>query len=120
MKDKMKQAGKSKFYLLLHILLAVYSLTGVCSKLASEQEFMSPLFILFYGLVIANLGLYAFFWQQLLKHLNLTTAFCNKAITILWGILWGVLFFGETVQWNMILGGAIVIIGVIMVVSSDG
>lgn len=112
--------GKGKFYLLLHALLAVHSLTGVCSKMASRQEFLSPKFILFYALVIANLGIYAIVWQQLLKHLNLTTAFCNKAVTILWGILWGVLFFQEAIHWTMLLGGVIVIIGVIMVVKSDG
>lgn len=108
-----------KFYVILHILLFVNSFGGVCSKMASKQEFLSLNFILFYGGVIAILGIYAIVWQQILKHIPLTTAFCNKAVSIIWGIMWGFLIFKETVKWNMILGAVIVIAGVIIVVMSD-
>lgn len=108
-----------KYLVYLHILLAVYSLSGVCSKMASQNEFLSFRFIFWYGLVILNLGLYAIVWQQIIKHLPLTTAYANKAITIVWGILWGVIFFQEQIKWNMIVGAIIVIAGVIVVVKSD-
>jgi drug/metabolite transporter (DMT)-like permease len=65
------------------------------------------------------LFVYAVVWQQLLKHLNLTTAFCNKAVNIIWGLLWGFIIFKESISWNMILGAVIVIVGVITVVKSD-
>ena len=68
---------------------------------------------------ILALGIYAIVWQQLLKHISLTTAFCNKAVTIIWGMLWGVLIFSETITWNMIVGAVIVIAGVVMVVKAD-
>lgn len=103
----------------LHILLAIYSLGGICSKLAGQYDFMSFWFIFFYGLVILNLGVYAIVWQQIIKHMPLTTAYSNKAVTIAWGILWGFVFFNEQIKWNMIVGAIIVVAGVCLVVKSD-
>ena len=53
-------------------------------------------------------------------HLCNCMAADNKAIEIAWGILWGFVFFGEQIKWNMIIGALIVIVGVIVVVKSDG
>lgn len=114
-----KKISNAKYYIFLHILLMIYSLSGVCSKIASSNEFLSIEFCFFYGLIILNLMLFAIVWQQIIKHLPLTTAFCNKAVNIVWGILWGLFFFGESVSWHMILGAVIVMIGVIIVVMSD-
>ncbi|MGN0515833.1 MAG: EamA family transporter [Eubacterium sp.] len=87
--------------------------------MASTQPFLSLRFCLCYGGMIAILGVYAIAWQQIIKHMPLTTAFCNKAVSIVWGILWGVLIFKEAIKWNMILGAVIVIVGVIIVVTAD-
>ena len=106
-------------YFALHILLIVFSLSGVCAKMASQQDFLSFWFVFWYGLVILDLGIYAIVWQQIIKHLPLNTAYANKAVTIAWGILWGTLFFQETIKWNMIVGALIVIVGVIVVVRAD-
>ena len=110
---------KVGYIILLNILLAIYSLGGICSKFAAQQEFLSFWFIFFYGLVILNLGIYAIVWQQIIKHLPLNTAYANKAVTIVWGILWGFIFFQEQIKWNMLLGAAIVIVGVVLVVRAD-
>lgn len=115
----MKLNKKYVFFLLLHIELLLFSLGGICSKFASQHEFLSFWFIFFYGLVILNLGVYAIVWQQIIKELPLNTAYSNKAITIVWGILWGFVFFQEQIKWNMLLGAAIVILGVIVVVRAD-
>lgn len=111
--------SRIKSFIALHIELLLFSLGGICSKLAGQHEFLSSWFILFYGLVILNLGIYAIVWQQIIKKLPLNTAYSNKAVTIAWGILWGFLFFHETIEWNMILGAAIVIAGVVIVVRAD-
>lgn len=108
-----------KYLLLLHVLLAVYSLSGICSKMAAQNQFLSFWWIFWYALVLLNLGVYAIVWQQIIKHLPLTTAYANKAIGIVWGILWGILIFHEQLKWNMIVGAIIVIIGVVVVVKSD-
>lgn len=111
--------SKINYLIVLHIELLLFSLGGICSKLAGQHKFLSFWFIFFYGLVILNLGIYAIVWQQIIKKLPLNTAYSNKAVTIAWGMLWGFLFFHETIKWNMILGAAIVIIGVIIVVRAD-
>ena len=94
-------------------------MSGICAKKAANTDFLSFWFVFWYALEIIDLGLYAVVWQQIIKHLPLNTAYANKAVTIAWGILWGALFFQETVKWNMIVGALIVIIGVIVVVRAD-
>ena len=98
----------------LHVLLLVYSLSGVFSKSAAAQPFMSWQLIALYAGMIVILGIYAIGWQQILKRLPLTVAFANKAITIVWGIVWGVVLFGETITWQMVVGGMIVVAGVVL------
>ena len=97
----------------------VYSLGGILSKFASKESLFSFKFCLFYSGIILILGIYAIVWQQILKHIQLTTAFCNKAVTIVWGIIWGALIFKEQIKINMIIGAVIVIVGVIIVVKAD-
>lgn len=60
-----------------------------------------------------------FFWQQILKRVTLTAAFLNKSVTIIWGMLFGVIVFDENVNANMILGAAIVLLGVGLVVTDQ-
>jgi drug/metabolite transporter (DMT)-like permease len=98
----------------------MYSLGGICSKFAGQAEFLSLQFIVLYGLVLLNLFVYAIFWQQILKRLPLVTAYSNKAVTVIWGILWGFLFFGEPVTWKKLAGSLIIIAGVYFVVSDQG
>ncbi len=119
MKTRNMMSNKLKYYIALHVELLLFSLGGVCTKLAGQNKFLSFWFIFFYGLVILNLGVYAIVWQQIIKKLPLNTAYSNKAITIVWGILWGLVFFREQIKWNMLLGAAIVILGVIVVVRAD-
>ena len=109
----MKKINK---YVWLHLLLFLFSFCGVFSKLAAQNGFLSLKFCIFYGISILILGIYAIFWQQILKKFSLTTAFFNKAVTIIWGMLWGTLFFKETITINMIIGTIIVLIGVGLVV----
>lgn len=111
--------GKAKPYLLLHAGLFIFSLGAVFSKFAGRHAFLSSGFLLFYGLMLGTVGLYALLWQQVLKRLPLMTAFSNKAVVVIWGILWGVLLFGETLSLTKILGAILVIAGVIVMVNSD-
>lgn len=110
---------KVKYYIILHIVFAVYSFMGIASKLASGQPFLSSKFIMYYGIVISTLFVYALVWQQLLKKLPLVTAYANKAVTVIWGIVWGFIFFGEKITVFKVLGAVIIVIGVYFVVTSD-
>lgn len=108
-----------KTYVLLNILLMVYSLSSVCSKLAAGEEGISFRFIVLYGIIIMLLGIYAIFWQQIIKSMPLTAAYANRAITVFWGMLWGLLIFKEKITPGKIIGAVLVIAGIILFALSD-
>lgn len=110
----MKEKENKTFYLaILHILLLFYSCGGIISKLASCESFLSLKFCLLYGGLIFVLGTYAIVWQQIIKRIPLTLAYANKAVTVIWGMLWGILFFRESISVTKLLGAIIVVIGVV-------
>ncbi len=109
-----KTAVTIPVYLVLHAMLAVYSLSSVCSKLAAGQPFMSAGFMLIYGASIALLAVYAIVWQQVIKRMPLTTAYANKAVTLVWGLVWGRVIFEEELSPIKLLGAAVVLAGVVM------
>ena len=80
---------------------------------------MSVGFFLLYGGMLAALVVYAFGWQQVIKHLPLTTAYANKAITVVWGILLGFLLFGESITPRQFIGAAVIIVGIVLFVRAD-
>ena len=106
-----------KYYISMHFTLLILSLAGVLSKVAAQNQWFSLKWMALYGFVLIIMCAYAFMWQQILKYIPLTVAFCNKAITIIWGMLWGKLFFDETIKLNMAIGGMIVFIGIYFVVT---
>ncbi|MCR4755109.1 MAG: DMT family transporter [Lachnospiraceae bacterium] len=112
----MKKAGN---LIILHIMFMLFSLGAVASKTAANSEFLSPRFLFFYGIVLVGLAIYAIVWQQMLKRLPLVTAYANKAVTVVWGIIWGRVFFGEAVTPRKVIGAIIVISGVCIVVMAD-
>jgi len=99
----------------LHLLFFLYSLGGIFSKSAGREEFLSPKFIFLYSIALFILFVYALCWQQIIKKMPLTTAYFNRAVCILWGFLWGYLFFHEQITFNAIVGAFIVILGIIAV-----
>lgn len=108
-----------KIYVLLHLVIVLYSIIGIFSKSAAENEFMSKGFIGSYLMVLLLLCIYALFWQQILKHISLITASLNKSITIIWGMFFGVIVFDENINTNMIVGAGIVLLGVGLVVTDQ-
>lgn len=104
---------------LLHLLLVFYSLAAVVSKIAASKQMLSWEFVLLYGIVLVILVGYAVFWQQILKTMPLSTAFMNKAVTVVWGLVWGILMFGESLTWGKVLAAATIVAGVVLFVSSE-
>ena len=113
-------SGRIKTLFALHMLLMVYSTSGILSKLAAGVDFLSIEFCLYYGGVLLLLGVYAIGWQQILKRLPLTTAFSNKAVTIVWGIVWGALFFFEPITLPKAVGALLISAGVVLFSHADG
>lgn len=100
-------------------MLMIYSLSGIASKMAAKESFLSFRFCLYYACIIALLGIYAISWQQIIKHLPLTTAFSNKAVTILWGLIWGAVVFHEAITAGKVIGVVMVIAGVVLFARAD-
>ena len=67
---------KIKDYIQLHLNILLFSLTSVFSKLASvyynKEGLHSPLLYVFLFLMIANCGIYAIAWQQVIKKFSLS------------------------------------------------
>ena len=108
-----------KIYLCLHLLLMLYAVGGIFSKKASGAVFLSKEYVLCYGMILGVLAVYAIFWQQLLKKLPLTIAMANKSVTVIWGMLFGMLFFHEKITLSNLLGGLLIIVGICIVAVGD-
>lgn len=117
--NEKKKKTKLKDICILQIVIAIYTLSTVCAKFASGQEFMSFQFILYYGIEMIILGVYAIIWQQLLKKFDVSIAYANKAMGLLWSIVWAILIFNDTITIKNVIGVLIVIIGTIIVNNED-
>ena len=109
---------KIKQIFLLQAVIMIYTLSTVAAKFASGTEFLSFKFLFFYGIEIFILGVYAILWQQVIKKIDLSIAYANKAVSLVWSIVWAILFFNEVVTIKNIIGVIIVIIGT-WVVNAD-
>ncbi len=110
---------KIKDYVQLHLNILLFSLTSVFSKLASIQYnrhgFSSPWLYVCGFLMLANCGIYALAWQQVIKKFSLSTAYANKSVYLLWSQIWAVVIFHENLSVQNIVGILIVLAGVWMV-----
>ena len=113
------EKSNKKVFIALHLLLLFYSLSSVLSKLAAAEDFLSFKFCLYYGGMFCILVIYALGWQQILKRLPLTVAFANKAVTLVWSMVFGALLFKEQIHLNQLIGCALAVAGVILFVQPE-
>ena len=106
-------------FLQLQLIIAIYTMSGVAAKFASKFEFLSIGFITSYGIEIIILGIYAILWQQIIKKIDLSIAYANRSIALMWSMLWAFLFFGENISIKNMIGVIIVIVGTIIVNKND-
>lgn len=109
-----------KQIILLQAIVLIYTMSGIFSKLAAGQEFLSFGFIAFYGAEILVLGVYALLWQQIIKRVELSIAYANRAMALIWSMLWAFLFFKNDITVQNIIGVIIVVIGTMIVNSDNG
>ena len=108
-----------KTILVFQAVVMLYTLSSVAAKLAAGQPPLSQGFLLFYGVEIVLLGIYALAWQQVIKHWELSVAYANRSMAILWSLIWAVVFFRESVTINNIIGVVIVFLGTMLVNQND-
>ena len=100
--------------LLLQSAVVVYSLSTVAANLASKYEFLSSRYILFFGLEFVILAAYALIWQQMIKRFQLSVAYANKALTLMWSMLWNYIIFSQGITPFKVVGVVLVVIGVMI------
>ena len=94
-------------------------LSKIASGVLQEYGLISLPFIGLFSVMVGGLGVYAILWQQVLKKVDLITAYVHKSTTLLWSLLWAAVMFRESIQWNNIVGVAVVVLGVMLVTSHD-
>lgn len=99
---------------MLQAAFLIYSINSIVAKLASAQESFSMTFILLYGLEVVILGIYALLWQQIIKKFELSVAYANKAVVLIWAMVWGGLLFKEQITLPKIAGILLVIAGIVI------
>ena len=122
MKKKTKKFNL-KVILGLQVLVLIYSLTGTVSKLASNAMGEFGIFswqVFGLGvLMVAVLGVYAIFWQRVLKRVDLSVAYANKGIGILWTLVWSTLIFKESITLLNVVGIIVICVGVMVVTMNE-
>ncbi|MCD7715484.1 MAG: hypothetical protein LUI39_03390 [Lachnospiraceae bacterium] len=109
--------------LMLQIVVFVYSMISMLSKQVSSLISAYGLFswqtVCGVGSVFLALAIYAFFWQKILKRVDLSVAYANKAVGLLWTLLWSSLMFQETISAGNVLGLVIICAGVLVVTGNE-
>lgn len=106
-------------YILMHAVFLLYSFYTVLGKIAAGYDFLSLRFCALYAALITVLAVYAVLWQQVLKRVKLSVAAANKAAVIVWGMVWGALFFGEAVTAKKIAAAAVIAAGILVISSAE-
>ncbi len=96
----------------LIFLNLLYAAVSVCTKFASGGDFLSWRYLGGIAGAIALLGVYAIWWQQLLKKVVLSTAYMFKGTSIVFVLLLSVWLFNETISWWNVMGAIFIILGI--------
>ena len=114
MSDNVLKKIKPADFLLLELSVLVYSLSTVTANMASKYPFLSWGYILYFGLDFVILAVYAILWQQIIKKFQLSIAYANKSMTLLWSMLWNFLIFSQGITPGKVAGVLLVMAGVIV------
>lgn len=98
---------------LLQIAVIIYTFSSVAAKIASTQTIGK--FLLLYCVEVMILGIYALLWQQIIKRVDLSAAYANRAMSVIWSMIWAVVFFGSSLTVNNVVGVCLVLTGVMII-----
>jgi drug/metabolite transporter (DMT)-like permease len=113
-----RQSGKILTLCTLIGINMLYACVGICTKMAAMQEPMSWPYLLWFMGAVAIIGLYAVLWQQVLRRVELSTAYLFKGTTLIFTMLIAALLFGETITVPNIIGSVIIITGITLLAKS--
>ena len=110
--------GVTKYGLLVGVNL-LYACVTLFTKYAAQHEFLSTYYCLGLCGAIGVMGVYAICWQQILKRIELSTAYMFKGTSLIFVMLLAFAIFGEQIMMNNILGACVIIIGITLYAKSD-
>lgn len=96
----------------------IYTCVGICTKMASLQPTGSWPYLLWFGGAVAIIALYALLWQQVLRRIELSTAYMFKGTTLIFTMLIAALLFGEHITTTNIVGSLIIVTGIVILARS--
>lgn len=111
MRKAVKKAVKLKNVLLLQGVILLYTISSVMSKEASASGGNMLRFLFFFGMEFVILGVYAILWQQMIKRFELSVAYANRSMAVVWSMVWAVVFFHDTITVQNVLGIILVVAG---------
>lgn len=111
---KITNRGKWLLYIYLVSINLLYALIAIASKYTSTFEFLSLLYLIGLSVVIIMMGIYAFFWQQILKRTELVTAYMFKGTSLIFVLIFSAILFNEVITVNNIIGALIIISGIVL------
>lgn len=103
---------KYSIFLALIGVNLVYACTSIFTKMASRQEMMSWTYLLWITGALGVMGLYAILWQQVIKRMEISTAYMFKGTSLIFGLLFARLLFSEQITVTNIIGATIIITGI--------
>ena len=90
----------------------LYACVSLFTKYASQQEFLSLNYCLGIAGAIGVMGAYAICWQQILKRVELSTAYMFKGTSLIFIMLFAFALFGEQITLMNMIGAAVIITGI--------
>jgi drug/metabolite transporter (DMT)-like permease len=100
---------------MLQGVVVIYTISSLMSKKASASEGDLTKFLFWFGLEFVVLGVYAILWQQMIKRFELSIAYANRSMAVVWSMVWAVVFFHDTITVKNIVGVVLVVVGTIIV-----
>ncbi len=102
---------KVKNIVLLQAVIIIYTVSSVMSKQASASGGNLLRFGVFFGMEFVVLGVYAVLWQQMIKRFELSVAYANRSMAVVWSMVWAVLFFHDSITVQNVAGVLLVVAG---------
>ena len=117
--ERVNAVGKNKVsiknIIQLQAVIIIYTISSVMAKFASASNGEPMKFILFFGMEFVFLGIYALLWQQMIKKFELSVAYANRSMALLWSMIWAVIFFHDRITVKNIIGVILVMVGTIII-----
>lgn len=99
-------------YVLLVLVNMLYACVTIFTKSAATCEFLCWQYCLWFAGAIVVMGIYAICWQQILKRIELSTAYMFKGTSLIFVMVLAAAIFGEQITPYNIVGACVIVLGI--------